>query len=96
MSKTYYDYPGGRSGNGLRISQDNGTYFTYLHLDGFATGIGVGTRVRAGQVIGTVGATGNAATPHLHFEVHPYGGAAVNPYSLIKAVNACSVTAPRA
>lgn len=95
VSKMYYDYPGGLSGNGLRIAQDNGTYFTYLHLDTFAEGIGVGTKVTAGQVIGTVGATGNAATPHLHFEAHPNGGAAVNPYSIIKAVDACNITAPR-
>ena len=95
VSKMYYDYPGALSGNGLRIAQDNGTYFTYLHLDTFAEGIGVGTKVTAGQVIGTVGATGNAATPHLHFEAHPNGGAAVNPYPMIKAVDACSMTAPR-
>ena len=95
VSKMYYDFPGALSGNGLRIAQDNGTYFTYLHLDTFAEGIGVGTRVTAGQVIGTVGSTGNAATPHLHFEAHPNGGAAVNPYPMIKAVDACNITAPR-
>lgn len=96
ISKVYYDYPGGLSGNGLRVAQDNGTYFTYLHLDAFAPGIEVGAKVTAGQVIGYVGETGNAATPHLHFEAHPNGGAAVNPYPIIKAVDACNITAPRA
>jgi murein DD-endopeptidase MepM/ murein hydrolase activator NlpD len=96
VSKMYYDYPGALAGNGLRIAQDNGTYFTYLHLDSFAPGIDVGTKVRAGQVVGYVGNTGNSATPHLHFEVHPSGGGAVNPYSVVKAVDACNVTAPRA
>jgi murein DD-endopeptidase MepM/ murein hydrolase activator NlpD len=96
VSKIYIDTPGSRAGNGLRISQDNGTYFTYLHLDTLAEGIAVGTKVTAGQVIGTVGSTGNSATPHLHFEVHPAGGAAVNPYPLVKPVDACNVTAPRA
>ncbi len=96
ISKVYYDYPGARAGNGLRVQADNGTYFTYLHMDGFAEGIVEGTAVTAGQVIGTVGSTGNSATPHLHFEVHPGGGAAVNPYPLIKPIDACNVTAPRA
>jgi peptidoglycan hydrolase-like protein with peptidoglycan-binding domain len=96
VSKIYIDKPGSLAGNGLRIAQDNGTYFTYLHLDTFAEGIAVGTKVSAGQVIGTVGSTGNSATPHLHFEVHPGGGAAVNPYPLVKRIDACNVTAPRA
>jgi peptidoglycan hydrolase-like protein with peptidoglycan-binding domain len=96
VSKIYTDFPGSLSGNGLRISQDNGTYFTYLHLDTFAPDIAVGTKVTAGQVVGTVGSTGNAAGPHLHFEVHPGGGAAINPYPLLKPIDACNVLAPRA
>ena len=96
ISKMYYDAPGLRSGNGLRVQADNGTYFTYLHMDTFAPGIAVGTAVTAGQVIGTVGTTGNSATPHLHFEVHPGGGAPINPYPLVKPIDACSITAARA
>jgi len=96
ISKQYFDYPGALAGNGLQIMQDNGTYFTYLHLDTFAEGMAVGATVTAGQVIGTVGSTGNSATPHLHFEAHPSGGGAVNPYPIIKPVDACNVTAPRA
>jgi peptidoglycan hydrolase-like protein with peptidoglycan-binding domain len=96
ISKMYYDYPGALAGNGLRVQADNGTYFTYLHMDTFADGIDVGVAVTAGQVIGTVGNTGNSATAHLHFEVHPGGGAAVNPYPLVKPIDACSITTPRA
>ncbi len=83
---------GALSGNALRVTQSDGTYFFYAHLDSFAPGIAVGTPVRAGQVIGYVGSTGNVGTPHLHFEVHPFGGDAVSPYSVIKVVDACNVT----
>ncbi len=96
ISRQYFDYAGSLSGNGLRVAQPNGTYFTYLHLSAFADGIGVGVPVTAGQLIGYVGMTGNAATPHLHFEVHPAAGGAVNPYPLAKAVDGCSNTASRA
>lgn len=95
ISKQYWDQPGSRAGNGLRLRQPNGTYFTYLHLLDFAPGIEVGVKVKAGDVVGFVGSTGNSATPHLHMEIHPLGGAAINPYPIAKAADACSVTAPR-
>ena len=80
------------SGNALRLTASDGTYFFYAHLDSFASGIAVGSVVKAGQIIGYMGATGNAGSPHLHFEVHPKGGAPVNPYPIVKAVDACDVT----
>ena len=79
------------SGNSIRLTIADGTYFFYAHLDGFAAGLSVGQTVRAGQVIGYLGSTG-ATSNHLHFEVHPKGGAPVNPYPLVKAVDACNVT----
>lgn len=84
---------GGRlGGNAIYVKMSNGTYFYYAHLDSFASGMAAGVPVKAGQVIGYVGSTGNVGTPHLHFEVHPNGGAAINPYAILKAVDACNVT----
>ena len=95
ITKQYWDLPGLRAGNGIRVAQDDGTYFTYLHMSGFAPGIEVGTKVIAGDVIGFVGNTGSSATPHLHFEIHPVGGAAVNPYPYLKAIDDCQNTTPQ-
>lgn len=90
ITKTYVGAANG--GTALRLTAPDGTYFYYAHLDSFAPGIAAGVPVRAGQIIGFSGDSGNAGTPHLHFEVHPRGGAAVNPYPILKAVDACSVT----
>ena len=96
ITKVYYDRPGSLSGNGIRLTADDGTYFFYAHFDTIAEGISEGARVQAGQVVGTIGATGNTSTPHLHFEIHPNGGTAVNPYPVVKAVDACEITEPPA
>jgi murein DD-endopeptidase MepM/ murein hydrolase activator NlpD len=56
-------------GNYIRI-RHNGTYSTaYAHMQGFASGLGQGSHVRQGQVIGYVGTTGMSTGPHLHYEV---------------------------
>ena len=89
VTQIYADRPGSLSGNGLKITAADGTYFFYAHMAGLASGIGLGAPVRAGQVIGTIGSTGNAEITHLHFEVHPRGGAAVNPYPYVRAIGAC-------
>jgi len=82
---------GALGGNSIYVKIPNGTYFFYAHLDSFAPGIAAGVPVKAGQIIGYNGSTGTT-TPHLHFEVHPFGGPAVNPYQFVKAVDACNVT----
>lgn len=95
ITKVYADYPGSLAGNGIRLTMADGTYFFYAHMDELAEGIELGVPVKAGQVVGTVGNTGNSGTPHLHFEAHPKGGASVNPYQALKAIDACDVTEPR-
>jgi murein DD-endopeptidase MepM/ murein hydrolase activator NlpD len=73
-------------GNSAYIYAGNGDSTYYAHLQGYA-GVGVGASVPAGTLIGYVGDTGNATgTPHLHFEYHPGGGAATNPYQMLVAV----------
>lgn len=94
ISKTYSADKDALTGNGLRLLAPDGTYFFYGHLQRLADGIGLGTQVKAGQVIGYNGKTGNTSTPHLHFEVHPRGGEAINPTAIVAAVDACNVTTP--
>ncbi|MFK7916485.1 MAG: peptidoglycan DD-metalloendopeptidase family protein [Ilumatobacter sp.] len=95
ITKQYWDYPGRRSGNGVKLTTSDGTYFLYLHMLDFAPGIELGVPVRAGDVLGTVGSTGFSGTPHLHFEIHPYGGSPINPYPYVKAIDDCSNTSAR-
>ncbi len=93
LTKQYIDAPSSLSGNGWRLTAAGGTYFFYAHLSAFAPGLTVGSAVKAGQIIGQIGMTGNAPIPHLHFEVHPGGGASIDPTPVVQAVNGCKITA---
>lgn len=66
--------------------------FYYAHLSAYAPSLREGDVVRQGQVIGYVGSTGNATTPHLHFELQRltedrswWRGETINPYPFLRA-----------
>jgi hypothetical protein len=69
------------SGLAVGITDRFGTRYLYFHMSAWAPGIKLGQTVRAGEVIGYVGNTGDAqgGPYHLHFEVHPAGQGAVPP-----------------
>ena len=81
-----------KAGGHMIYAADAGDRFIlmYAHLDRYADGVIAGMPLRRGQLIGYVGQTGNAATPHLHFaiargkpSVKWWKGAPVNPYPLL-------------
>ncbi|MFY0683632.1 MAG: peptidoglycan DD-metalloendopeptidase family protein [Balneola sp.] len=72
----------GAAGNMVKI-RHNSTYSTaYLHLNGFASGVKEGRKVKQGQVIGYVGRTGRVTGVHLHYNVYK-NDRPVNPVKLV-------------
>ncbi|MCU1388214.1 MAG: putative metalloendopeptidase [Ilumatobacteraceae bacterium] len=84
------------SGNSwhLNATGTSKTYYAFMHLDHFADGLANGSFVHQGQIIGYVGDTGDPGPGnyHLHFEVHPNGGAAVNALTVLTIPAGCTVT----
>jgi murein DD-endopeptidase MepM/ murein hydrolase activator NlpD len=76
---------GGLGGIALYL-WDGSTEYYYAHLSRLS--VSSGQRVSAGQLVGANGSTGNAAggAPHLHFEIHPGGGGAIDPYPSLASV----------
>ncbi|WP_240626308.1 M23 family metallopeptidase [Thalassospira lohafexi] len=56
-------------GNYIRIRHNDSYSTAYAHMTGFAKGLRQGSRVKQGDVIGYVGATGRVTGPHLHYEI---------------------------
>jgi murein DD-endopeptidase MepM/ murein hydrolase activator NlpD len=82
-------------GGGITVyirSDDKRWSYYYAHLQSYAPGLAEGQRVERGQVIGSVGSSGNANPegPHLHFAINRmaaaddwHGGESINPYPLL-------------
>ena len=89
VEKLYFS----RGGGGITVyvrSPDRQWIYYYAHLQEYAPGLQEGQRVQRGARLGSVGSTGNARDPHLHFAVlrmaadEPwYEGTPVNPYPLL-------------
>ena len=73
----------GSYGNKTVVTLEDGTELWYCHQTAFA--VTTGQQVRAGEVIGSVGATGNVTGPHVHIEVRPGAGDPVDPYAAMLA-----------
>ena len=90
VTKLFVSKPGGIT---LYQSDPTGKFiYYYAHLDRYAPGVREGLGVRKGQLLGYVGATGNASpsAPHLHFAIQKvpspsewWKGVAVNPYPVL-------------
>ena len=78
VTQTGYD---GAYGNKTVITLEDGTELWYCHQT--SINVSSGESVSPGQQIGTVGSTGNTTGPHLHLEVHPGAGDAVDPVSAL-------------
>ena len=76
----YYKWASGY-GNKVEIRHVNGYETGYGHMSRYVDGLGVGDRVRQGQLIGYVGSTGQSTGPHLHFEIK-INGNLVDPLSV--------------
>lgn len=101
----------GKAGSVLTVTGADGWYYNYFHVNNDTPGsddgwagpewqaspyLRVGMSVRAGQIIGYMGDSGNAegSVPHLHFEIRSPDGVAVNPYPSLIAARArqqCSI-----
>jgi murein DD-endopeptidase MepM/ murein hydrolase activator NlpD len=79
-----WGHDGGNAGIRLWLYGDSGTHYFYAHNRRNLAR--PGQRVRRGDLVAEVGNSGNAARtpPHVHFQLHPGGGPAVNPDATVR------------
>ncbi|MEV6959163.1 M23 family metallopeptidase [Streptomyces sp. NPDC051207] len=70
-------------GNMMIVTAKDGTETWYCHLSTYR--VSTGTTVKAGDPIAYSGNSGNSTGPHLHFEVRPAGGSAIDPLSWFRS-----------
>ena len=90
--------PNALGGNTVYATDPEGrVVYYYAHLDAYQPGLAEGAKIARGDMLGTVGTTGNAPkdTPHLHFQVMSmpadgkyWDGDAINPYPLFLLLHA--------
>lgn len=78
------EFMGIKGGYGRVVILKHGAQYTtlYAHMSRYRSGLKVGSRVKQGQVIGYVGASGLATAPHLHYEFR-IGGLHKNPMTVV-------------
>ena len=82
VSGEFETHHSGLGGLSIYLHGDDGNTYYYAHLSQV---VGSDRRVARGEVIGLTGSSGDAVTPHTHFEFHPGGGPAVDSYPLLRA-----------
>lgn len=83
VQRAYWNRLGGLS---INFIDSLGHKYYYAHLD--SVYVTDGQQMKVGELMGTVGNTGNAQStpPHLHFQFHPNNGAPVPPYELTRSL----------
>jgi len=79
----------GLGGIWIWIVDGRGNEYYYAHMASISPDLKAGSKVTAGQFVGTMGMTGDArgTVPHLHFEIRPNGGGSINPFTELRAVD---------
>ncbi|GBO53847.1 phage peptidoglycan binding endopeptidase [Pseudanabaena sp. lw0831] len=77
----YATWNDGGYGNMIDIRHADGTITRYAHMNELY--VKEGQTVSQGQTIGAMGSTGFSTGPHLHFEIRPNGGSAIDPMAFL-------------